>query len=984
MAAVVLVGAAGAALAYQRIERSERSREADALAERAERLDAALEARVEGWAVAMGTFRTLGPDGVDRDTFLHAAEVSLADRDREGRPTGTWAGMTSLAWIETVAPGDVDGRLADLRAETGSARSTSPAADNFLLTYHSDPALQERLGGINLAPLPNRLPALTAARDTGDATLTQFFVPAADFDLPPAERRYAASLYVPVYGGGPVPLSVAERRAGLTAAATTTLRADELLADVVAGEDGLAAELVAEAEGLQRVVGRVGPVVDTTTVRDVWALGHWWQLRVGAADTLTSPGPLMARPGPVAAATLLGASVVAAVIGLLSRDRHRAEALATTRAAELRATEGSLRTLAESLPLGVVEIGDGTYANEAFRVMTGQTEGEGIVDAWIRHVHPEDRYRIVPAIEAAVRGESCLHVHYRGTTPSAPWIDAVATPVATGPGVGRVVAVLRNAGAEVELQDRLRQARDEAVAVSGLKDRFLANMSHEIRTPMNGILGSAELALGDDLDERTRGRFQIISDTGRQLLSVLDDILDLTKVQAGEMRFVSRPFSAVAVADQVVSLHSPRAATGVVLRVTVTSAVPAAVVGDEDRTRQIVANLVSNAIKFTASGEIVVGLDWRDGALVITVTDTGIGIEASDVGQVFDAFRQVDPSSRRAASGTGLGLAICRELAEHMGGTIRVRSSPGVGSTFTVVLPAPASAEGAVPVTAGLRGQRPVWSGGRHLLVAEDNDVNRRVAVEALERLGFTVSTATNGFEALRIVAREPIELVLMDCHMPEMDGFQATVRLRSDPAYRHLPIVAMTAAVFAEDRERCRAAGMDGWLPKPFTTDSLTAALAAHLPPDAIADADPVAVDTGPAPGPGPADSGPVPGPELVATGPGTVPELVDPVRVASLRADHGDLYAELVDAFAAQVDPMLADAAVGDDATALRCVHTLAGSARALGATGLAALLATLEADLRAGLDHVDRVARLAEVEHSVRAGLAELRRLSAPALT
>ncbi len=535
----------------------------------------------------------------------------------------------------------------------------------------------------------------------------------------------------------------------------------------------------------------------------------------------------------------------------------------------LRTSEGRLTTTVQSTNIGIWEWDLATndvYLSAEWKRQLGYDDHElvGAFEEWKSLLHPEDRdniWRIIEGHLVEQAGEFELEYRLRHKDGSFRWILTRGTPIKN---VGELSA--RMVGINIDVTDRklveetLRQAKEAAEAASQAKSQFLANMSHEIRTPMNGVLGLAELLLRYPLNEKERQLTQSIHRSGSVLLAIINDILDFSKIEAGKLQLEAIPFEVRRTFEEALAVSSPTAEQkGLRLSCHVDPHIPSALIGDPTRLRQIIVNLVSNAVKFTEQGTVTVSAELtgtREGqsGLSVSVSDTGIGISLEAQSNIFDAFSQADGSTTRKYGGTGLGLAIVKQLVALMGGTIELQSRPGEGTCvrFTVYCKHAAMQTQRPPelfAVSAKRGetvsdQRPIRTGEVRILLVEDNPVNREVACGMLEVLNCRIDTTENGQEALDAIAKTDYALVFMDCQMPEMDGLTATKLIRAREAERagqaedeavapptRLPIVALTAHAMQGDREKCLSVGMDDHLSKPFTLVQLEHMLARWLP---------------------------------------------------------------------------------------------------------------------------------------------------------
>jgi PAS domain S-box-containing protein len=489
--------------------------------------------------------------------------------------------------------------------------------------------------------------------------------------------------------------------------------------------------------------------------------------------------------------------------------------------------------------------GEVTFWNRGSERLTGYSSAEAMGQP-LRALHLSDKTDVeIAEILKRVHSGTATDFEARRRNKAGHTIDvAIRTQPLFDDGgqLSGEVTVMRDISATKRAEHELRRAKEAAEAANRAKSEFLANMSHEIRTPLNGLLGITDLVLDSELTGGQRADLELVSSCGRTLMAIINDILDFSKIEAGHLRIESVLFDPAACISDSLRVLRPRADAKGLALVCDSSELPSLLIGDPGRIRQIVTNLVGNAIKFTSQGTVCVtaGAELHGDAaarLRVSVHDTGIGIPKDQLSTIFDPFAQADSSTTRNFGGTGLGLTICARLAGLMGGDIAVESVLGEGSRFSFSIgcgvPAGNSAE---PATRGASTPKLAPGAklqGASILVCEDNEVNQLLACRVLERMGHRVRLVANGQEALDALAGESFSLVLMDMQMPGMDGLEATAawRLRESAGQTRVPVIALTANALTGNREACLTAGMDDFLTKPYTASQLAAVLERWLP---------------------------------------------------------------------------------------------------------------------------------------------------------
>jgi PAS domain S-box-containing protein len=497
---------------------------------------------------------------------------------------------------------------------------------------------------------------------------------------------------------------------------------------------------------------------------------------------------------------------------------------------QLRLSEHRLRQVIEHVADVLFEQdleGRLTFLNPAWCDATGFTLEESLGRLFVDFLHPDDAMATRDAFETLLEDGTAPAIQpmrYLTRDGQFRWMEARARRLTDANDMpAGSIGILRDVTAQRAMADEIARAHQQALQSSAMMSEFLANMSHEIRTPLNGVLGLTSILAESELSADQRQLVAAAQQSADMLLTLVNDILDISKIEAGSLLLEQVPFDIRDWANEIAEPGFAKARKkGLDVRLDVSAELPRRVVGDATRIGQVLTNLIDNAVKFTSAGRVsVVAVPSHspDGRrmLRISVADSGIGIPLDKQAMVFEKYRQADSSSTRRYGGTGLGLAICRQLATLMDGDIGLESNENAGSTFWFAIPLAAAPidepEPAAPPAAGRMAAPPATP--RALLV-EDNPTNQFVARKFIEKAGCVVEVASNGAEALEIIATTDFDIVFMDCQMPVMDGYEATKRIRQG-RLAHVPIVAMTAHAMKGDRERCLAVGMTDYLSKPL-----------------------------------------------------------------------------------------------------------------------------------------------------------------------
>jgi PAS domain S-box-containing protein len=811
-----------------------------------------------------------------------------------------------------------------------------------------------RAFGYDMYSEPVRRAALEKARDSGMAAMSGKVQLLQETDT---KTQAGFLLYLPVYRNGQPHSDLAERRANLWGWAYAPFRMDDLMAGLFGEREGDLALRIYDGNGMEaadlseeRLMYDSGKGQLATPFRHVESLkllDHYWTVEVSALPAFLNQEQ-QNRPQVLAVAGTGISALLFACVWILATARRQALKLAHSMNRALIASEARARqiaTVVEQGPASVV-ITDLSayilYANQRFCEITGYTLKEVLgqkPNILKSGLTPPATFREL--WQTITRGEA-WHGEFLNRKKNGEIYPEEAYIAPVKDEQGRIVnyaAIKLDISQRKQMEETLRQAKLAADGANRAKSEFLANMSHEIRTPMNAIIGLSQLALGHTQDARLLDYLNKIFGASQSLLGILNDILDYSKVEAGRLSIETAPFDLDDILEQLHTLFGLRAEEKQLdWRQEIAPEVPRQLQGDELRLRQVLANLLGNAVKFTEQGSVILRIgvveqDDRQARLAFSVEDSGIGMSEEQIAQLFQPFMQADGSISRRFGGTGLGLAISRELLRLMGGDISVASSPGQGSTFRFEL-AFGLGESAAPRR---RSTNPAVAGlaGRHILVAEDNPLNQQVVKEMLELHGMRATLADNGREALQALEQNHFDAVLMDVHMPEIDGLEATQHLRRQPRWQHLPVIALTADAMVDERQRCLDAGMDDFLSKPVNLEQLTSMLSQKLCPEAGQ----------------PSTTIPEPAAEPSTA---AVAATLDLSHLGELAEDQ-ELIQQLLTSFAENFDhtdeQLRACLQAGDWQQARHLAHTLKGAAGNIGGKALYAAAAELESELKQG---------------------------------
>lgn len=874
---------------------------------------------------------------VERDEWT--AYVQAVDLDRN------YPALHALQFIAYVPEGQRESFLKATREDHAPSFVLKPEGvrkDYMIITFLEPLEKNLPVYGYDVGTKPVSREAMERARDTGEAALSSVMSLVQD-----PRKEPAVVIYMPVYRNGMAHGSVEERRQSLQGWIAAPLIMSRFVDQILYGHSR-AGDVVGldifEGGDRNAVLYKQRAEPASPDLKDEVAFaaeetlsiaGKTWNLNYYGKPELLSYGD-HTSPWFLLAGGLLASLLLFGMVLSLSQTRARAIAMAEEMTASLHESEDRFEKAFTHASIGMLLCDtDGRFlkVNKALCEIVGYTEQELLNTTFQAITYPEDLNKDLEQAKRLFAGEISsyqLEKRYVHKSGRLVWILLDATVVRdehgkTRYGIGQIQDITKRRAAEAEIL----RAREAAEAASRSKSEFVANTSHELRTPLNGIIGMSALLLDTNLTPDQRKFAKTIQTSADALVTIVNDLLDFSKIDAGKLRIEISRFDLCEEVGEVVSLLKSRAQEkGVELTLHVQEGLPRSVMGDGLRVRQIITNLAGNAIKFTSKGSVRVDVGFKDRSadqahFIIRVEDTGIGIPQNKLSCLFQKFSQVDASSTRRFGGTGLGLAISRELAEMMGGTIKVESTPGKGSVFTLDLPLKIAREEIerkhpvehrptpAPQTASDT-SRPI-----RVLLAEDNPINQRVAMLYLQKLGCHVDAANCGGEALERTLSTDYDAIFMDCSMPGMDGYETTaaIRTREQGTGRRVCIVAMTAHAMSGDREHCLEAGMDDYMAKPIDFDKLRQFV--QRLHSAKTNSEGQAI---------------TPAPQAASSGMGQPSAIYDRKKVMENIGDNQELLATLMDSYLNDAPRHLANALTAlrsrDVKTAEYAAHSLKGS--------------------------------------------------------
>ena len=818
----------------------------DALADDSE---AALVRRMETYRQILdgGAAVVDADDHLTRADWLHYMRIIRLDR---------LSGLKGIGFIEPVENGTEAAFVQRSMAAGLPPFAVHPAAtskDRMVIKFIEPIAANGPAIGLDIGFEARRRKAAEAARDTGEARITERITLVQD-----QQKTPGFLLLRPVYRRGAAFDTPAERRSALRGWVFAPFLASGLIADLT-GNQGKQFTMTIRAgdhsEPTEQIFSDSPPrrQAGFSTTRTIPVMGQAWTVTWDSTEQFEASADTD-KPNLVLGAGLALTLCFACLLHSYARRhaeiRDQIEAKKRGRDQAIAAffeSERRFGDLAGLSPGGIIRsdpFGFCIYVNDSWLTLTGLAASEALGAGWISAIHDAERdvfhRNWQQAIDDGIEYRATFRfLHQDGTSR---WADMITRPELSETGEIRgFISVAMDATDRMEMERALQAARRQAEAAVEAKSSFLANMSHEIRTPMNGVIGFTELILKSELSDNQRRQVQLIADSGRSMMRLLNDILDLSKVEAGQMKITSEPVDLNQLITSSISLMAALANDkGIGLSFEIADDVPGVISSDGMRLRQVLLNLLGNAVKFTSKGAVSLRVRLAPDdplRLRLEVEDTGIGIARDRQAIIFDQFVQADPSIARDHGGTGLGLTISSRLTQLLGGELSLNSRLDQGSTFVVSLPiaiADHSGAAARPAveTSTERRRAPRRPRCCRILLVEDHDINQILMTDMLNQMGIDVEVAGNGAIAVDMVTApdqtvDRFDLVLMDMNMPVMNGLDATCAIRAagiDASV--LPIVALTANAFNEDIASCLAAGMQAHLAKPVNVHGLEQAV--------------------------------------------------------------------------------------------------------------------------------------------------------------